>query len=262
MGGVFLQVESFSLSVDGGVIRGEVMYPQGSRELSFLIICHGIPQHRQLPDDRNEGYRALARYFASRHFCTVIFNFRGTGYSTGSFDLWGWRRDLQAVLKSVQSRRTSPDQEIAILGFSGGAATACITAAGYSGRPDRVILAACPADFDFLFDKMPAGQIVEEAVSIGIMKEEDIPRDPQRWIEKQKEFRPLDYVKRISPRPLLLIHGLKDDLVLPDHARRLYAEAGDPKNLVLLPHAPHQLRTMPRVWEICLGWLRSPSPGA
>jgi fermentation-respiration switch protein FrsA (DUF1100 family) len=45
--------------------------------------------------------------------------------------------------------------------------------------------------------------------------------------------RPEDDIARLSPRPVLLIHGLSDAVVPPDNARRLYAAAGEPKSLWL-----------------------------
>ncbi len=48
-------------------------------------------------------------------------------------------------------------------------------------------------------------------------------------------------VSRLSPRPLLLIHGTADE-VLPDTCSRdLYGRAGDPKKLVLYPGCHHGL---------------------
>ncbi len=250
-----LKTKEFSLPVDDVLIRGEMTRPSGEKPLPALVICHGIPRHQQAPQDRNQGYRLLARYFAEQGFLSIIFNFRGTGYSGGSFDLWGWRRDLEAVLDMVGEQEMILRQHISFLGFSGGAATACITAAGRR-EAANVILAACPADFDFLFDKQPAAELLEEAIDIGIMRERDLPQDPCRWSKEQKKFRPLDYIASISPRQLLLIHGQKDDLVFPEHAHRLYAAAREPKELLLLPEAPHQLRTLPLVWETCCCWLR------
>ncbi len=47
---------------------------------------------------------------------------------------------------------------------------------------------------------------------------------------------------KLAPRPLLLIHGLDDIRLSPDCSRYLYAIAGEPKRLVLLPGARHSLR--------------------
>src|SRR5206468_66816 len=47
-------------------------------------------------------------------------------------------------------------------------------------------------------------------------------------------FRPAAVVDRIAPRPLLLIHGEKNELHSPEESRDLYARAREPKRLVLL----------------------------
>lgn len=254
MAGPSLLTEKFSLFVDNNVIQGEMTWLKKGEKFPALVICHGIPQRKQAPSTRNEGYRTIARYFAERSFFSIIFNFRGTGFSQGSFDLWGWQRDLNEVLDMVVQHRRVDSKALSVLGFSGGAATTCITMAGRR-EAANVILAACPADFDFLFDKQPAGELLEEACSIGIFKKKDLPHNPQQWAERQKMFRPVDYIGQISPRPLLLIHGQQDDLVLPQHAHRLFAAAAEPKELVMLPEAPHQLRGDPDVLDLCWRWL-------
>jgi fermentation-respiration switch protein FrsA (DUF1100 family) len=54
-----------------------------------------------------------------------------------------------------------------------------------------------------------------------------------------RELRPVDDVGRIAPRPLLLLHGTADDVVLPEDADALLAAAGEPKELRLVPGAAH-----------------------
>lgn len=45
------------------------------------------------------------------------------------------------------------------------------------------------------------------------------------------DFSPIDLMDRIAPRPILLMHGLADDMVKPIHSQILYAKARDPKKL-------------------------------
>jgi len=47
-------------------------------------------------------------------------------------------------------------------------------------------------------------------------------------------------VGRLSPRPLLIIQGGRDVYILPSEAQRLYAAAGEPKELWLVPEAGHR----------------------
>lgn len=50
---------------------------------------------------------------------------------------------------------------------------------------------------------------------------------------------PLSVVASVAPRPLLLIHGEQDSLILAENARSLYAAAGEPKELWMLPGVEH-----------------------
>ena len=54
-----------------------------------------------------------------------------------------------------------------------------------------------------------------------------------------RSVRPVDVVGQISPRPLLLIHGELDGLILAENSRRLYAAAREPKELYILPDVGH-----------------------
>jgi fermentation-respiration switch protein FrsA (DUF1100 family) len=46
----------------------------------------------------------------------------------------------------------------------------------------------------------------------------------------------------ISPRPLLIVHGLGDTRLPPMCARQIYLWADEPKELILYPGAEHGLR--------------------
>ena len=51
--------------------------------------------------------------------------------------------------------------------------------------------------------------------------------------------RPIDDIGEISPRPVLIMHGGRDELVPPDTGERLYAAAAEPKFLWYAPDAAH-----------------------
>ena len=55
---------------------------------------------------------------------------------------------------------------------------------------------------------------------------------------------PAEAAARISPVPLLIVHGDKDQFFPADHARQLYAAAREPKELWLVPGFGHAERAM------------------
>jgi len=61
-------------------------------------------------------------------------------------------------------------------------------------------------------------------------------------------FRPERVVDRISPRPLLIVHGVRNTLHPIDEARSLYAHAREPKEIVEIPRGQH------------LDWIQFDSP--
>lgn len=62
------------------------------------------------------------------------------------------------------------------------------------------------------------------------------------------DYRPLDFVDRIAPRPLMIV-AVEGDTVTPtDHAVALYAKAGAPKQLVMQKNTTHYA-AYDRYWE-------------
>ncbi len=62
------------------------------------------------------------------------------------------------------------------------------------------------------------------------------------WLRAGYHFdqvEPLRDIGRLAPRPILIIHGMKDTIVDPKDASLLYEAAGDPKELWLLPNVEH-----------------------
>lgn len=49
-------------------------------------------------------------------------------------------------------------------------------------------------------------------------------------------------VENLAPRPLLLVHGLDDTVLLPQASEDIYSRAREPRHLALVPGAGHALR--------------------
>ena len=118
----------------------------------------------------------------------------------------------------------------------------------------REITLACPAEFSFLTDKQRAEATIDHFRSIGVIRDADFPLSIDDWLAGFGTVSPLKWIDKISPRPLLLIHGKKDDLVPVEHARRLYEKAGEPKELVIIPGAGHRLRLEYKAVNAALDW--------
>jgi len=249
-----MNVEKVSWVSDGLKIRGEVYSPADRRRrYPALVICHGIPAKVKAPDDR--GYPLLAERFRQEGFFVLIFNFRGAGLSQGNFDILGWARDLDRGLNYLALHPEVDQKRIFLMGFSGGAAVSIYVAAR---RKEIAGLVACasPAEFRDLSTGKGLEDFLVHARDVGIIKDVNFPASIEEWKDGFRAVRPLDWVGRIPPRPLLIIHGTEDAVVDASHARNLYAEVWGKADLFLIEGAEHRLRIDERAMKKALEWLR------
>jgi fermentation-respiration switch protein FrsA (DUF1100 family) len=145
---------------------------------------------------------------------------------------------------------------LSLLGFSGGAAVAIYVAAQDS-QPSAVVACASPAEFTPLTDNYTAASLAEHFRKIGTIRDNNFPVSVEQWFDNFRVVSPIEYVAGIAPRPLLLVHGSKDDVVDISHARHLYQKAGEPKQLIIVDGAGHRLRRSDRAVAIVIYWLKS-----
>ena len=249
-------VKKVALEVDGLNIVGQLYLPGEGVQTPYptVCVCHGIPAERRHPVDR--GYRLLAERICRQGFAVFIFNFRGTGDSGGNLDILGWTRDLKAVVDYLCTLPEVDRTRLSLLGFSGGVAVSIYVAA-----PDRrvssVAACACPAEFTFFTKGNEPQSLIDHFRSIGAIRDKDFPHSAEEWFNGFRLVSPIKYVAGIAPRPLLLVHGSKDELVDVSHAHRLYDKAGEPKQLVIVNGARHKLRQNNRAMTIVIDWLKS-----
>jgi fermentation-respiration switch protein FrsA (DUF1100 family) len=164
----------------------------------------------------------------------LLFDFRGRGESDvapGSL-AHNELHDARAALRFVQERL--PDAKIGVIGYSMGAAIAILTAAADSSI--RGVVADSP--FATIRDLLTHAYQQRRLPSRLILELSDA-LNRWRYGYPFEAVRPIDVVPMIAPRPLLIIHGTADTVIPSEHAERLYAAAGEPKELWLVENAAH-----------------------
>jgi hypothetical protein len=168
-------------------------------------------------------------WMPARGFNVFIFDYRGYGASEGEPSLEGVQLDIDAAMATLLARSDIDKARIVIYGQSLGGALAAYYVA-HSPRRDRV-----------------RALVLESAFSDYI----DIAREkfadhwitwPFQWIpylSVDDRFSPLPAMAKISPIPLLILHGDQDLVVPVHHAQRLYDAALGPKQLWIVPGAGH-----------------------
>lgn len=244
-----IAIESDGLRLSGYLARPTVSAAKGASRFG-LIVSHPFPEDPGSASVVGRTYPDLAdRLAADAGWVVLTFNFRGTGSSEGDFSLGGWLTDLNAAVDYLLSAGVV--EGVWLCGFDvGGALSVC--AGGESERVRGVASFASPADFE-AWAAEPR-ELVAQARRVGVIRSAGFPPDMDAWSRELGEIRPLHLVGKIPPRPLLIVHGVNDDVVPILDARAL-ADAADDVELRILAAAGHKLRDDPRAIAILLGWL-------
>lgn len=243
------------LSADELMLSGEIYMPDDcEKTYPAICLCHGIPAVRYDPNAK-DGYPELAARFCEAGFVALAFNFRGAGPSQGNIDMVGWTHDLTSAIDFLNMLPEVDKKKICLMGSSGGAAVSVYVAAN-DPRVSAVATFACPAEFDFFSSGFTGEGMVRHFRDIGIIKDQNFPPSVGKWLDGFKAISPIEYVDKLSPRPLLLIHGDQDETVPVDHAVRLYNKAKEPKKKIIIQGAGHRLRLEERAVEAALDWLQ------
>ncbi|MBV8445460.1 MAG: alpha/beta fold hydrolase [Candidatus Dormibacteraeota bacterium] len=168
-------------------------------------------------------------------FNVAVYGWRGTPGSDSAAHTLGVyeRNDLRAVIDAVIARLGPVP--LGLLGYSLGGAVSISVAA------DEPRVAAVVTDSAFADPRRLLGDRVRRMLRVpaALVMAPVIAVFSRRTGARLSDFMPVIAVSRISPRPLLLIHGDADATVPVRHAEMLFRAAGEPKTLWRLPGVGH-----------------------
>lgn len=220
-----------------------------------VIICHGIPGG--IPNKDDKGYLPIARYLAENGFVSVVFNFSGCGDSTGNIDINRWENDLFRIFEYVAELPGIDNTDIHLVGFSAGGAIALELSATEKKHISSLMLMATPANFSEIIPD-DAELLAKHFRSIGIIRDDCFPDDIDAWHKGFISFKPENIIRWLPDMlPVCIVHGDKDEVVPLLHAQKLFNAAHEPKKLLILQDAPHQLRKHEGIPELILDWLKN-----
>jgi fermentation-respiration switch protein FrsA (DUF1100 family) len=215
---------------------------------SALIVCHGFSGSKE------GGGRALrmAEYLARPGMGVLLFDFSGNGESEGSFadtTLSGQMDDLKSAATWCLDAGA---KHLAGMGRSFGGTTLLCQAAEDS-RFEAVCTWATPAYPLALFH----GFLREQSGNSVILAGEDGTIELNKAFLEDLASHDVEACARNIPlRPVLIVHGERDEVVPPREAEVIHNAAASSSRLRMMPEADHRFSTgVETVWELCRSWL-------
>lgn len=238
----------------GYLLRGLIYSAKGSGG-PLVVVCHGFTGTKEGQGKALAMAEALADQTG---WSTLLFDFAGNGESEGDFadlTLSGQIADLTAAIDFAQRLGYSP---IVTLGRSFGGTTVLCQAPG-----DPRVRAVC----SWSAVAFPRRSFPRERAKPVPGRQDLLAWDSilgvrvylkEAFFADLNNYDVLACVRRISPRPVLLCHGDRDEVVPVEDVYALWEAAGEPKELLVVPGADHSYTAHYReVWQAFFRWIKS-----
>ena len=201
------------------------------RATTTILVCPGFRS-------RKADVLGISAHLWRAGHHVLVFEYYGHGTEVGTPVTLGFREINDFLGALAYAKERDPQTRLGVLGYSMGAAIAIMCAV----RNDDIEVVVADSAFATHWS----------AVDYNFRRAFPVPgllSAPFLWLADHllwwragyrfHQVEPLRDVGRISPRPILLIHGEKDSMIDPHDARLLYAAAGEPKELWMVPDADH-----------------------
>ena len=139
--------------------------------------------------------------------------------------------DLRRAVDFINSRKELDSEKIGFFGISLGGITGTIFC-GVENRVKVPVIVLAGGQINLLYGKKALSATAKDYVSI---------------------IEPINYVKQISPRPLLMLNAEDDEIVPPIMSKLLYNKAKEPKKIIWYP-AKHHTIPQDKIYQKGVDW--------
>jgi uncharacterized protein len=191
-------------SGDGTPLHGWFIPFRGKESRGTVVFSHG-----------NAGsvghHLGFVMWLAEAGYSVMMYDYRGFGKSGGTVDRRGMIDDVKAAFSYVGSRADVDRAHLVSYGHSLGGAKS-VTALGESPVKGlrAVVIDGAFASYQTMA-RVIGGRLGESLVT--------------------DDLAPKDFIRKISPVPLLVVHGTRDEVVPVSQGLQLYQNAAQPKTL-------------------------------
>jgi fermentation-respiration switch protein FrsA (DUF1100 family) len=199
-------------SQDGTSLHGWFVPPAKGKPKGTVVFSHG--------NAGSMGYHlGFVLWLANEGYQVLMYDYRGFGKSGGSVDRRGMIHDVRAAFTYALSRKDVSAKQLISYGHSlGGAKSVTALAEKPVTGLKAVVIEGAFASYQ------------DMAMILGGSLGKSLVSD---------DLSPRDYVERIAPVPLLVIHGTADEIVPFAQGKELYERAGAPKTLFDVKNGRH-----------------------
>ncbi len=229
-------------SADGTRLSGWFV-PATGKAKGTVVHFHGNAQNMT-------AHYSFVSWLPANGYNLFVFDYRGYGKSEGKPDRQGVYEDSLAAMEYIKSRSDIDQNRLIVFGQSIGGANALVVMG--SNHFEGVV-----------------GVVSESAFSTykSVACDHTSLLKPLAFLLIGNKLSPKLVVADIAPVPLLIIHGTKDPVAPYDHAKTLYRQAKEPKQLWTIEGGGHTCalgdgleQFAPRLLELFQQWIDAANP--
>jgi len=206
----------------------------GDRARRTVVVCHGLGASKS-------NQLVMARELMRGGWNVLAIDLRAHGESGGQLCTFGDRErlDVLAAVRWVRDERPGQAERIFGVGASMGAAALVAAAADPSPDGQHLDAIAVYGTYDDLRSlTRTASQRFPPPLG-WLLRHLGLPMASVQTGVDLAAFVPAELVAQVWPRPVLVIHGVHDEVIDFEHGRRLYNAALQPKGNLWIDRADH-----------------------
>ncbi len=212
--------EAIHFRTSDDVLLSGWWFPAEPPARGTVVHCHGNAGNVA-------GHFQQVAWLPACGFQVLCFDYRGYGESGGRISRPGSILDTHAAIEAARARGGCDRGGVMLFGQSLGGAVAIVAAA------ERGDVAGVAVDGPFSEYRAEVRWVLRRRWwtrgVAGVLARAGVSRGCD----------PIDYVARVAPTPLFLMHGKQDRICPWEMSQDLYDRAGEPKALWLIPEANH-----------------------
>ncbi|MBF0279933.1 MAG: alpha/beta hydrolase [SAR324 cluster bacterium] len=209
-------------SEDGTKLHGWFVPAQSKNAKGTVIHYHGNAENLS-------HYFFHVFFIPQQNYNLFMFDYRGYGQSEGEAEPKGIYEDALAALNYVQSRADVDSTKLIVFGQSLGGALAL----RLMGDLKPAGIAGVVTEGAFYTYQQIAEEKMAEVWFTKLLKY------PLSQLLFHDDYAPAPVIKNISPIPLLIVHGSRDDVVPYHHGIQIFEAAREPKWMWTIENGRH-----------------------